>query len=127
MPPTALQHRRTHNLLLINKLLNQRDAGSPFTLVLDNLEQSAKPLVAEYAYRAKVRASDDIDAADADEKCFQTAGVNVIFVGFQTIRKPRFVDNFVSTWDQSPQAWHTKLAEILKAQSQQQREPSARF
>lgn len=55
MPPTNLQHRRTHNLLLISKLLNQRDAASPFTLCLDSLEQSAKPLVAYYLKRAKVR------------------------------------------------------------------------
>lgn len=54
MSPSNLQHRRTHNLLLISKLLNQRDAASPFTLCLDSLEQSAKPLVAEYLKRAKV-------------------------------------------------------------------------
>lgn len=54
MAPTHLQHRRTHNLLLVSKLLNQRDAASPFTLVLDSLEQSAKPLIAEYIRRAKV-------------------------------------------------------------------------
>lgn len=50
----SLQHRRTHNLLLISKLLNQRDAASPFTLVLDSLEQSGKPLLAEYMKRANV-------------------------------------------------------------------------
>lgn len=55
MAPTPfLQHRRTHNLLLISKLLNQRDASSPFTLVLDSLEQSGKPLLAEYMKRASV-------------------------------------------------------------------------
>ncbi len=57
MPPTNLQHRRTHNLLLINKLLSQRDASSPFTLVLDSLEQSARPLISEYMRRAKVSVS----------------------------------------------------------------------
>lgn len=55
MPPSTLQHRRTHNLLLISKLVNQRDAASPFTLCLDSLEQSAKALVAEYLKRANVR------------------------------------------------------------------------
>jgi len=55
MAPSQLQHRRTHNLLLINKLLGQRDAGSPCTLVLDSLEQSARPLIKEYLRRAKVR------------------------------------------------------------------------
>lgn len=50
----SLQHRRTHNLLLISKLLNQRDAASPFTLVLDSLEQSGKSLLTEYMRRANV-------------------------------------------------------------------------
>jgi elongator complex protein 5 len=54
MASLQLQHRRTHNLLLISKLLNQRDAASPFTLVLDSLEQSGKPLLAEYVKRANV-------------------------------------------------------------------------
>jgi elongator complex protein 5 len=49
-----LAHRRTHNLLLISKLLNQRDNASPFTLVQDTLEQSAKPLIKEYIKRANV-------------------------------------------------------------------------
>jgi elongator complex protein 5 len=53
MAPTNLEHRRTHNLLLINKLLNQRDAASPFTLVLDSVEQSASPLISELIKRAK--------------------------------------------------------------------------
>lgn len=55
MAPTTIQHRRTHNILLISKLLNQRDASSPFTLVLDNLEQSGQPVLAEYSQRANVR------------------------------------------------------------------------
>jgi elongator complex protein 5 len=55
MAPPSIQHRRTHNLLLISKLLNQRDAASPFTLILDSLEQSARPLLAEQIKRANVR------------------------------------------------------------------------
>lgn len=54
MPPSTIQHRRAHNLLLISKLLNQRDATSPFTLVQDSLEQSGQPLVAEFVKRANV-------------------------------------------------------------------------
>jgi elongator complex protein 5 len=50
-----LSHRRTHNLLLISKLLNQRDNVSPITIVLDTLEQPAKPLLQEYMRRAEVR------------------------------------------------------------------------
>ena len=55
MPPTNLQHRRTHNLLLVSKLLHLRDNASPFTLVLDSLEQSGKALVREFIKRAKVK------------------------------------------------------------------------
>lgn len=57
-PPRAdaktIAYRRTHNLLLASRLLNQRDTPSPFTLILDSLNQSSKPLVAEYIRRAVV-------------------------------------------------------------------------
>lgn len=43
-----------HNILLISRLLNQREGASPFTLVLDTLEQPAKPLIKEYIRRANV-------------------------------------------------------------------------
>ena len=49
-----LHYRRTHNLLLIQKLLSGRDNASPFTLVLDSLEQSARPLVRHIIKRASV-------------------------------------------------------------------------
>lgn len=55
MAPVNLSHRRTHNLLLISKLLSLRDTASPLTLVLDSLEQPATPLLKEYIRRAKVR------------------------------------------------------------------------
>ncbi len=54
MSVQQLQHRRTHNLLLISKLLNGRDNASPFTLVVDSLEQSGRPLVREIIKRARV-------------------------------------------------------------------------
>lgn len=54
MVPTNLSHRRTHNLLLISKLLSLRDTASPLTLLLDSLEQPATPLFQEYIRRAKV-------------------------------------------------------------------------
>lgn len=62
MAPTPLQHRRTHNTLLLQKLLNLRDGASPFTLVLDSLEQGGAVIIAEFKGRAKVRdfASDEI-------------------------------------------------------------------
>lgn len=55
MAPSALVQRRTHNLLLFQKLLNLRDGASPFTLLLDTVDQSAKPVVEEFMTRAKVR------------------------------------------------------------------------
>ncbi|KAK1055729.1 hypothetical protein LTR74_015440 [Friedmanniomyces endolithicus] len=96
MPPTTLQHRRTHNLLLINKLLSQRDATSPFTLVLDSLEQSARPLISEYMRRAKL------------------ANVHAIFVSFETLRKPRDADVFISAWNLTLLAWQKEVADALK-------------
>jgi elongator complex protein 5 len=54
MAPSAIAQRRTHNLLLFQKLLNLRDGASPFTLLLDTLEQSAKPVIQEFITRAKV-------------------------------------------------------------------------
>lgn len=54
MPPSPLQQRRAHNTLLFQKLLNLREGASPFTLVLDTLEQSGAPLIAEFVRRAKV-------------------------------------------------------------------------
>ena len=56
MAPVNLSHRRTHNLLLISKLLGLRDTASPFTLLLDSLEQPATPLIKEYIRRARVSA-----------------------------------------------------------------------
>lgn len=54
MAPSLVAQRRTHNLLLFQKLLNLRDGASPFTLILDHLEQSAQPAVEEFISRAKV-------------------------------------------------------------------------
>ena len=54
MVDRALQHRRVHNLLLIQKLLGLRGDSSPFTMVLDTVEQSAKPLIRHYINNAKV-------------------------------------------------------------------------
>ena len=57
MAPSVQAHNRSHSLLLLQKLLNLRDSASPLTLVLDNLEQSASPLIREFTSRAKVRCS----------------------------------------------------------------------
>ncbi|CAK4032636.1 Elongator complex 5 [Lecanosticta acicola] len=103
MPPSSLQHRRTHNLLLISKLLSQRDAASPFTLVLDSLEQSGKPLLAEYRRRANA------------------SKVKVIFVSFETLRKPRDADVFIDAWKQSLQAWQKEVINHVKNEPTQRK------
>ncbi|EER43948.1 killer toxin sensitivity protein [Histoplasma capsulatum H143] len=77
MSPTSASHRRTHNLLLISKLLSIRDSTSPLTLLLDSLEQPATPLIKEYIRRAKL------------------SKVHVIFVSFETLTRPDGVDTFI--------------------------------
>jgi elongator complex protein 5 len=54
MAPTSNVHARSHSLLLLQKLLNLRDGASPLTLVIDNLEQPAPPVLSEFVSRAKV-------------------------------------------------------------------------
>lgn len=54
MSDSNLAHRRTHNLLLISKLLSQRDGISPITLILDSLEQPSRVLIQEFIRRAEV-------------------------------------------------------------------------
>ncbi|KAF3926025.1 hypothetical protein ABW20_dc0108317 [Dactylellina cionopaga] len=80
-PPQAnaktVQYRRTHNLLLGTRLLSQRGTPSPFTLILDSLEQSSTPLVEEYISRAKL------------------IRVNIIYVSFVTIRPPKDVNKVI--------------------------------
>jgi elongator complex protein 5 len=84
MAPNNLSHRRTHNLLLISKLLSQRDHASPFTLLLDTLEQTAKPLVREYLRRAKLS---------------KTAS---ILLSFETFIPPPDVQQTIQCWDKTP-------------------------
>ncbi|KAL9073170.1 MAG: hypothetical protein Q9157_004839 [Trypethelium eluteriae] len=79
-----LERRRTHNLLLISKLLNQRENVSPFTLLLDSLEQSASPLLQEYITRARL------------------SKVKVVYVSYDSFRGPRGVDEFANAAQQEP-------------------------
>lgn len=97
MAHTNLAHRRTHNLLLISKLLNQRDHASPFTLVLDTLEQSANPVIREYLRRSRL------------------SKTTTIFLSFETFVKPRHVDYFVECYGngQTPTKIARRLQEIL--------------
>ncbi|MCJ1363224.1 hypothetical protein MMC16_002331 [Acarospora aff. strigata] len=100
MPPTNLQHRRTHNLLLVSKLLHLRDNASPFTLVLDSLEQSGKALVREFIKRAKLAKS------------------RIVYISFETLRKPADVDVFIKARRKAPAALQK---EILSVSSLSQR------
>lgn len=77
MAPSALVQRRTHNLLLFQKLLNLRDGASPFTLLLDTVEQSSKPVVREFMTRGKLAKS------------------NIVFVSFESLKKPKLADVFI--------------------------------
>ncbi|KAI5290527.1 hypothetical protein KEM54_001280 [Ascosphaera aggregata] len=72
-------HRRTHNLLLISKLLNLREGASPLTLIVDSLEQPATRLLTEYIRRGQLSRS------------------NIIFVSFETLEAPDGVDIFITT------------------------------
>ncbi|KAF2397246.1 hypothetical protein EJ06DRAFT_551266 [Trichodelitschia bisporula] len=85
MAASQMQHRRTHNLLLISKILSCRDNASPFTLVIDSLEQSARPLVHEMIKRA------------------HASKVGIIFVSFETVVKPKDVDHFIDASAIPPQ------------------------
>ncbi|KAI1375243.1 histone acetylation protein 2 [Hypoxylon crocopeplum] len=91
MPSSAKSHARSHALLLLQKLLNLRDTASPLTLVLDTLEQSAKPLIREFLSRAKVSKS------------------KVIFVSFATLKKPGDVDVFIRARGKSPEALRAEI------------------
>ncbi|KIW16697.1 hypothetical protein PV08_03885 [Exophiala spinifera] len=99
MTHSNLSHRRTHNLLLLSKLLNQRDHASPLTLVLDTLEQPASPLVREYLRRSRLSKT--------------TA---TVFLSFETFVRPRDVDHFVECYGEggkSPQHMARQVAAIL--------------
>jgi elongator complex protein 5 len=73
MTDRAVQHRRVHNLLLIQKLLGLRGELSPFTLILDTVEQSAKSLIKHYIHNAN------------------TAKIDVLFVSYETHKPPQGV------------------------------------
>ncbi|KAK1835862.1 Elongator complex protein 5 [Podospora conica] len=77
MAPSAQAHQRSHSMLLLQKLLNLRDSASPLTLIIDSLEQSAKPVLHEFITRAKLARS------------------KVIFISLATVKKPPSADIFI--------------------------------
>ncbi|EXJ66142.1 uncharacterized protein A1O5_10757 [Cladophialophora psammophila CBS 110553] len=100
-PAVTLPHRRTHNLLLISKLLSLAQPPhiqptSPFTLLLDTLEQPARPLLTrEYLRRAGGRARLISSSSSRRGSASASASVVVVFLGFETFAKPDGVDYFV--------------------------------
>ena len=97
MSHTNLQHRRTHNLLLLSKLLNNTTATSPLTLIQDTLEQPAKRLLREYLRRAKL------------------AKTSVVFVSFETLVKPESVDLFVEGYRHADGKGMERIAREVQA------------
>ncbi|KAF2180303.1 hypothetical protein K469DRAFT_715548 [Zopfia rhizophila CBS 207.26] len=70
-PITRQQYER-HAVLQVSRLLSLRIGASPFTLVLDDLNQSARPLLQEYIHRAFSR------------------NINVVLLSFETkVTHPR--------------------------------------
>ncbi|PSS00848.1 Elongator complex protein 5 [Coniella lustricola] len=91
MAPSAQAHRRSHSLLLLQKLLNLRDSASPLTLVLDTLEQTASPIVQEFMLRAKI------------------SHAKVIFIAYTTLKKPSLADVVVKARGKSLQKLRAEI------------------
>lgn len=94
MAPSAQAHKRSHSLLLLQKLLNLRDNASPLTLVLDTLEQGATPVLQEFITRAKVRSYTSL-YHDQSLTVAQISHTKVIFISFATIKRPANADVLV--------------------------------
>ncbi|KUI71662.1 Elongator complex protein 5 [Cytospora mali] len=95
MAPSAQAHKRSHSLLLFQKLLNLRDSASPLTLVLDTLEQSATPLIDELITRAKVYTPINFLACWISLTTMQISHTKIIFISFATIKRPSNADVFI--------------------------------
>ncbi|RCI07779.1 hypothetical protein L249_5705 [Ophiocordyceps polyrhachis-furcata BCC 54312] len=96
----ANAHGRAHSLLLLTRLLNLRDGASPLTLVLDDLEQTAGPVLAEFFIRAKAPNTTPILLFHPKTKTsangyHQVTKTKLILASFTTASKPRHVDVMV--------------------------------
>ncbi|CEJ89854.1 hypothetical protein VHEMI05677 [[Torrubiella] hemipterigena] len=106
MPPNSA-HSRSHSLLLLQKLLNLRDGASPLTLILDTLEQPAKPLISEFLLRSKI------------------SGAKTIYLSFTTLRKPAHVDVMIKAAGKDPRLVQRELsAQYTKFDSNSLRDKS---
>ncbi|CAO2648362.1 Nn.00g076290.m01.CDS01 [Neocucurbitaria sp. VM-36] len=81
-PPSLAQYQR-HSVHLMSRVLNIRTNASPFTLILDDLNQRAMPLIGELVRRALSR------------------NVNVVVVSFEATRFHPAVHNVSAFEDQS--------------------------
>lgn len=113
MADRALQHRRLHNLLLIQKLLGLRES-SPFTLVLDTVEQSAKPLIRHYIHNAKVR--NVLLYARSIRSCWmilQLSKIDVVYISFETLNPPPGVTTFIKARRKDAATIQKELASLI--------------
>lgn len=110
MAERAMHHRRTHNLLLFQRLVSLRDGPSPFTLILDSLEQSGNPLINEYIARAKV------DCTASGQLLYmlilvQAAKVFLVYVTYQSRESPAGVDIVIKARRKEPSALQQEITE----------------
>lgn len=49
----------------------------------------------------------------------QASKIKVIFVSFETLRRPRTADVFIEAWRQSLQSWQTEVVNHLRAEATQ--------
>ncbi|KAH9832818.1 Elongator subunit Iki1 [Teratosphaeria destructans] len=97
----AKEQRRLHNLHLIDAILRQE--SSPFTLILDSLEQSARPLIAEYIRRSTTKKEAKVHH-------------HVVFVSFTTLKAPAGIDKFFEAWDigdKDSKSWVKEVRDYL--------------
>ncbi|KAF1990187.1 hypothetical protein K402DRAFT_451744 [Aulographum hederae CBS 113979] len=102
--PSPLQHRRSHNLLLLSKILSHPREGvaaSPFTLVLDSLAQGrggGRSLVGEIVGRCKA------------------SKTRVVFISFETVRRWKDVDVFIQAWGKDVDALEKEIHAAVEQQ-----------
>ncbi|KAI9785277.1 MAG: hypothetical protein M1816_000463 [Peltula sp. TS41687] len=97
MSHDMIRRRREHNLLLISRIFDVRQRASPFTVILDSLEQSGRPLVRTF-----------IQQANANK-------ARVVFLSFETIEKARGVSELVKAYAgrDGPTELHRKITTHL--------------
>lgn len=94
-PATLLQYQR-HSIHLISRVLNIRSNGSPFTLVLDDLNQRAMPLTGELVRRGLSR------------------NVNVVVISFESTRFHPAVRSIPAYGDESGEQILRELRQAMR-------------